>query len=198
MKYLTALLSVENEVIKIISSIGLIELNSIAKGIETADCMLKAAEVELLQTKSICPGKYIILIAGDIAAVSASVEAGIEVGGEFVVDSLLLPRVHSQVIEAINGVSQIKELYALGVLEFFSIASSIVAADTAVKTASVELIDIRLGLGIGGKAFITLTGDVSAVTEAVEAGARIAKESGMLVNKVVIPSPRRELFDRLL
>ncbi len=179
-------------------SIGLIELNSIAKGIEVADYMTKAAEVELLQTKPICPGKYIVLISGDVAAVNASVETGIEVGREFIVDNLVIPNVHYQLIDAINGVSKINELNSLGVLEFFSVATAIIAADTALKTASVDLIDIRLGLGVGGKAFITLTGDVSAVNESVEAGARIAMDSGTLVNKVVIPSPRRELFDALL
>lgn len=181
-----------------IRTIGLLELNSIARGIEVADIMIKAAEVKLLRANSICPGKYIVLISGDVGAVKASVEAGVEIGREFVVDKLVLPSVHPQLISAINGTTCINELYSLGVLEFFSIVASIVAADAAAKAAAVELIDIRLGFAIGGKAFVTLTGDVSSVKEAVEAGARVAEGAGMLVNKVVIPSPRKELFDKLL
>lgn len=181
-----------------IRTIGLLELNSIAKGIEVADSMIKAAEVKLIKANSICPGKYIVLISGDVGAVKASVEVGVDIGREFVVDKLVLPSVHPQLISAINGTTFINELNSLGVLEFFSIATSIVAADAAAKAASVELIDLRLGFAIGGKAFVTLTGDVSAVKEAVEAGARVAADTGMLVNKVVIPSPRKELFDELL
>lgn len=181
-----------------IRTIGLVELNSIARGIEVADFMLKAAEVNLLRANSICPGKYIVLIAGDVGAVKASIEVGLEIGKEYVVDSLVLPSVHPQLIKAINGTTEIYELKALGVLEFFSIATSIVAADIAAKAALVDLIEIRLGFAIGGKAFITLTGDVSSVREAIEAGARAGEESGMLVNKVVIPSPRKELFDELM
>ncbi|RKD27163.1 Carboxysome shell and ethanolamine utilization microcompartment protein CcmL/EutN [Caminicella sporogenes DSM 14501] len=181
-----------------IRTIGLVELNSIARGIETADFMLKAAEVNLLKANSICPGKYIVLVSGDVGAVKASVEVGLDIGNEYVVDSLILPSIHPQLISAINKTTDVYELRALGVLEFFSIATSIVAADTAAKSASVDLIELRLGFAIGGKSFITLTGDVSAVKEAVEAGARIGEKAGMLINKVVIPSPRGELLEELM
>ena len=50
-------------------AIGLVELNSIAKGFEVCDAMAKTAEVTVLTAKSICPGKYIVMIGGDVAAV---------------------------------------------------------------------------------------------------------------------------------
>lgn len=181
-----------------IRTIGLIELNSIGKGIESADAMIKAAEVNLLLSNSICPGKYIVLITGDVGAVKAAMEAGKEVGGSYIVDDLILPSVHPQLINAINGATQVGEVNAIGVMEFFSIATSIIAADAAAKAALVNLIEIRLGFAIGGKSFVTLSGDVSAVKEAVEAGSIIGQNNGMLVSKVVIPSPRKELFRKLL
>ncbi|NBI06141.1 BMC domain-containing protein [Senegalia massiliensis] len=181
-----------------IRTIGLIELNSIAKGIETADAMLKAAEVNLILSNSICPGKYIVLISGDVGSVKSAVEVGKNIGREYIVDELILPSVHPQLINAINGATEIGDLNAIGAMEFFSIATSIVAADAAAKAASVNLIEIRLGFAIGGKSFVTLSGDISAVNEAVEAGSSIGKENGMLINKVVIPSPRKEVFEKLL
>ncbi|MBS4537853.1 BMC domain-containing protein [Clostridium sp. D2Q-11] len=181
-----------------IRTIGLIELNSIAKGIESADAMLKAAEVNLILSNSICPGKYIVLISGDVGAVKSAVDAGRDVGKQYIVDELVLPSVHPQLINAINGVTQVGEVNAIGVMEFFSIATAIVAADSAAKAAQVNLIEIRLGFAIGGKSFVTLSGDVSAVNEAVEAGSMRGKDNGMLISKVVIPSPRKELFEKLL
>ncbi|WP_130805650.1 BMC domain-containing protein [Senegalia massiliensis] len=181
-----------------IRTIGLIELNSIAKGIETADAMLKAAEVNLILSNSICPGKYIVLISGDVGSVKSAVEVGKNIGREYIVDELILPSVHPQLINAINGATEIGDLNAIGAMEFFSIATSIVAADAAAKAASINLIEIRLGFAIGGKSFVTLSGDISAVNEAVEAGSSIGKENGMLINKVVIPSPRKEVFEKLL
>jgi microcompartment protein CcmL/EutN len=53
-------------------------------------------------------------------------------------------------------------------------------------------------MAMGGKAFVSLTGDVAAVESAVEAAARIVAEKGLLVNKVVIPHPRPELLTEMI
>jgi microcompartment protein CcmL/EutN len=187
-----------SEVEKVIQSIGFLELNSIAKGIEATDAMLKASEVSLVFAKPNCPGKYNIMISGDVAAVKSSIEAGLAVGGHHVIEHVEIPRVHPQVIKAINFSTIPEEINAVGILEYFSITASILGADSAVKAADVNLIDIRLGTGIGGKSFVVLTGDTAAVTEAVETGAKTAGESGMLISRVVIPNPRKELFESLL
>jgi microcompartment protein CcmL/EutN len=179
-------------------TIGFLELNSIARGIEAADIMLKAAEVELVLACPTCPGKYTILITGDVAAVIASVDAGEAVGGVNVVERLVIPRVHPQVIAAINHSTMPDGKNAVGVVECFSITSSIIAADSGVKAAEVTLIDVRLGTGIGGKSFVIYTGDVAAVKEAVAAGARSASENGLLLATSIIPQPRQEIFDKLL
>lgn len=181
-----------------IRTIGLLELNSIVKGIEVTDAMLKAAEVELILSNSICPGKYIVLITGDVGAVKSSIAVGEDIGRQYIVDKLLLPSIHPQLIKAINGATEPGEVNSIGAMEFFSIATSIVAADAAAKAALVNLMEIRLGFAIGGKSFVTLSGDVSAVTAAIEAGSMVGKENGMLINKIVIPSPRKELFEKLL
>lgn len=172
-----------------VRTLGLIELNSIAKGYEVVDVMLKAADVSLLKAHSICPGKFITLVSGDVGAVKSAVESGLIAGGENVVDHLVLPNLSAQIIPAITGCSMVVLEDSIAVLEFFSIASAVVAADCALKAANVNLVDLRLGFAIGGKAFVTLTGDVSGITAAAEAGARIGEETGLLVNKVVIPRP---------
>jgi microcompartment protein CcmL/EutN len=179
-------------------SIGFIELSSIAKGIEVADAVLKAAEVNLLWAQPTCPGKYSVLFSGDIAAVTSSLAAGEQIGGPLVVDSVVIPNIHADVLRAI-GMSVVPEtLNAVGVMEFFSITAAIYAADAAVKAASVELIDVRLGTGIGGKSFVILTGEVAAVAESVNCGARAKDETGLLVASVVIPNPSPELFETLI
>ena len=180
------------------NTIGFLELNSVAKGIYAADAMLKAADVQLLRANTNCPGKYNVLIAGEVAAVNAAVEAGAKFGGPNVIEQLVIPRLHPQVIQAINGTTMPEKLNAVGVLECFSITASILAADCAVKTSDVMLIDVRLGTGLGGKSFIIITGDTAAVSEAIESSAAAIKESGMLLEKVVIPNPSKEIFEALL
>lgn len=181
-----------------LKAIGMVELNSIAKAVETADAMIKAAEVNLIFSKAVCPGKFIIMVSGDVGAVNASVDAGVYNGGQFIVESIIIPNISSKVITAFSGVTNVDNVNAIGIMEFFDIASSVKAADNAVKTALVELMDIRLGISIGGKSYVVLTGDVSAVQEAIEAGIREAKEAGTLINKAIIPNPTKELFTSLL
>jgi hypothetical protein len=84
------------------------------------------------------------------------------------------------------------------VIESFSVASAIEVADAAVKSASFKLIAIHLGMAIGGKAFITLAGEVAATTEALSNEAAVVKKKGWLVEKVVIPSPRPEIISEFV
>lgn len=179
-------------------AIGLVEFNSIARGIEAADAMVKTAMVDLVIANPVCPGKYIVLVSGDVAAVQSAVKAGVNTAGQSVVDEFMLPNVHPSVFPAITATSEVTEVQSLGVIEAFTVASLIVAADTCAKAAEVELIEIRLGSGIGGKSFVTLTGDVAAVKAAIEAGSEKVAESGLLVEKVVIASPSKLLKKAVL
>jgi microcompartment protein CcmL/EutN len=180
------------------NSIGLVELTSIAAGFEVADAMLKAAGVEILLSRSICSGKYMVLVGGDVAAVTASVEAGVTAGGGTVIDTFVIPNVHPSVFPAIGGTSKVESLQALGIVEAFSVASLLEGADAAAKAANVQLIEVRLAMALGGKAFVSMTGEVAAVRAAVDAGAAIVAQKGLLVNKVVIPAPRKELLTEIV
>ena len=131
-------------------AIGFLEFNSIAKGIEAADAVIKAADVQLAFAKASCPGKYYLLFHGEVAAVQASLDAGAAIGGKHVVDHCVIPRVHPQVIQAIGMANMPEYNGAIGVMEFYSVTASIYGADAAVKAADVSLIDLRLGTGIGG------------------------------------------------
>lgn len=180
------------------NSIGLIELSSIAAGFQAADAMLKAAGVELVVARSICSGKYMVLVRGEVGGVEAAVEAGLSAGGFSVIDSFVIPNVHEAVFPALSGVSKVNELEALGIIESFSVASLIEGADAAVKSANVQLIELRLAMALGGKAFVTMTGDVAAVQTAVDAGSQVVAQRGLLVNRVVIPHPRPELLNEMI
>ena len=180
------------------NSIGLIELTSVASGFQVCDTMLKAANVELVLARSICSGKYMVMVRGEVGAVEAAVSAGVGGARFSVIDSFVIPNLHESVFPALSGTTKVETLAALGILESFSVAALIEGADAAVKAANVELIEIRLAMALGGKAFMTLTGDVAAVEAAIDAGAQIVGQKGMLVNKVVIPSPRPELLNEMI
>ena len=176
------------------SAIGVIELSSIAMGFQVTDAMLKTASVELVMSRTVCPGKFTVMVAGEVAAVEASVDAGVNIGQGYLVNDLVIPNLHPQIFPAITATNQIPDPAALGVVETFDIVSTILAADASVKAADVSLCEIRIAMAIGGKAFYSLTGDVAAVEAAVDAGKIILEGRGQIVYSVVIPRPRDELF----
>ncbi|GHS92618.1 propanediol utilization: polyhedral bodies pduT [Synergistales bacterium] len=179
-------------------SLGMIEVVSIPAGIEAGDAMLKAASVELVTAQAACAGKYIIVVSGDVAAVEASVKAGRETAAMKLIDSLVIPNIDPQVPIAINMCSEVGEIGTLGVMETFSLCAAVIAADAAVKAASVRLIEVRLGRGLGGKSFITLTGDVVAVESAVKAARELKEVAGLMSESVVIPSPHPDIVRAML
>ena len=180
------------------NAIGIVELSSIAGGYASSDAMLKAANVDMLLARSICSGKYMVMVGGDVAGVQASVEAGVAASEGAIIDSAVLSNIDPAVFPAISGATGVTDLEALGVIESFSVTSLIQAADEAVKAADVELIEIRLAMALGGKAFATLTGKVSAVQAAIDAGGALVAEKGLLVNQVVIPRPHPNLLNEMV
>lgn len=179
------------------TAIGMIELTSIARGINTTDLMLKTAFVEVVSASPVCPGKYVAIIKGDIAAVESSIRAGVELAGEYLVDSFILANVHEGIFPAITATTMPDSIGALGIMECFSLASMIISADAVLKAADVQGLELRLGSGLGGKAYFTFTGDVGAVEAGMEAGIAIARERGLLVDTEVIPSPSEKLWASL-
>jgi microcompartment protein CcmL/EutN len=179
------------------NAIGMVEFTSIARGIYAADQMVKISEVEIVTASSVCPGKYIAIVHGDVASVEDSVSIGEKVAGEFWVDSIVIPNVNPLVFPAITGATMPDRIKALGIMESFSLATMVIAADAILKSADLQPLELRLGNGLGGKAFFTFTGDVAAVETGVEAGKVIAEEKGLLVNAEVIASPSDRLISSL-
>jgi microcompartment protein CcmL/EutN len=168
-------------------AIAAVETSSIAQGAVIGDAMVKTAEVELVQACPISPGKYWVLIGGDVAPVRASYRRGLEVAADALLDSLFIPQLHAMVLPALAGTVAPEDHDALGVIETLTAASAIVAADHAAKAAAVTLRDLRLANGLGGKGVLFLSGDVSNVQAAVEAGRAEALHKGLLARSVVVP-----------
>ena len=178
-------------------AIGVIELKSIAKGIEACDTALKSAGIRLVSSHPSCPGKYEIIITGTISDVTASIDVVRSRFSANLIDTSIMGRIDQSVIVALFGTQAAAKTGSVGVIETFSAASAIKAADIAVKTAKVEIYDLRISRGMGGKGVVIMTGDVGDVTASVEAGAKYASDLGLLGNSSVIPAPHKELWEQL-
>lgn len=178
----------------------MIEFKSVAAGMTAADIMVKTSEVDIVEAQTVCPGKYIAIITGDLSAVKASVDTAMDMCGENGIDSFVLGNPDESIFPAILGTTNVTadDVNALGVIETFDAAQIIVAADNAVKTSDVRLIEIRLARGMCGKSYVTLTGEVAAVKAAVDRAKEVVSRSGMLLDTTVIARPDRKFINKIL
>jgi microcompartment protein CcmL/EutN len=179
-------------------ALALLEFDSIARGIEAGDAMAKRAPIRTLKAGTVQPGKFLVLIAGEVADVEESLAAGKEVGLDHLVDEVYLPQVHPDVVRAITGGRVGMAGEALGVIETRTVAATILAADAGRKGAEVSLLEVRLGDGLGGKGFCLFSGLVADVEAAIQYGIGALPDAGVLVREVVIPSLHGEMAANVL
>ena len=179
-------------------AIGMVEYRTVSTGVQAADIMLKTSSVDILESSVVCPGKYIVIITGDLSAVKAAVDASKTRFSAELIDSFVLGNPDEAIFSAIYGATEVKDVKALGILETFSAASIIVAADAAAKTSQVELIELRLARGMCGKSYLMLTGEVAAVTAAIEKAKASVAANGMFLESSVIANPDKRLWDTIL
>jgi microcompartment protein CcmL/EutN len=168
-------------------ALALVEFASIAAGMQAADAMVKRAPIEVIKSGTVHNGKYLVLIGGQVADVQESLAAGRQVGGTEVIDFVLLPHVHPDVVETIGGARTPQAMDALGVIETTTVAAAIHAADAGIKGASVRLVEVRLADGLGGKGIVLFSGLVADVEAAVQIGLSVLERPDLLVREVVIP-----------
>ncbi len=178
-------------------ALALVEFDSIAVGIQSADAMVKRAPIALIRTGTVQPGKFLALIGGEVADVDESLAAGRELGGAAVVGVVYLPQVHPQVVESIGGFRRPEIQDALGVIETTTVAAAIRTADAGVKGAEVKLLEIRLADGLGGKGIVLFSGLVADVEAAVEIGCGVLEGPGELVQQVIIPQLHQEIWENI-
>ena len=181
-------------------SIGAIELSSIGMGFLVQDEMLDAATVDVLIARTICSGKYFIVIGGSVSDVRTAIQTGARVSEDSVIDQLMIPNVHESVFPALGQSVVLEEDHAeaLGVIETFSGTSVLAAADAAAKAARVTLFRIHVAMALGGKGFCLMTGTIGDCRAAVSAGAAEARQRGLLVSEVVITAPDPALLSEYI
>lgn len=180
------------------SAVAVLELCSVARGIEVADSILWESDIEMLFSEPVQPGKYVMLFTGSVDDLRSAIDKGTSLAGGDLVDQLLLPQVHEQVELGLRRRGNINgQIDALGIVETTTVASAVQAADAALKQATVDLLELRIANGLGGKSYFTVTGEVSDVRASVTVGAGIASERGMLARDVVIPRPHADLVRHL-
>ncbi len=171
-------------------TLGIVESKSIAAGVQLADIMMKGADVELVRASTICSGRYIIFVTGNLSSVKTSVELARE-SKRPLAGSFIISNVSKQVITVLKRSAIVKD-GALGIIECKTVSAGVAAADCSVKRSSVDLVRMVTGQGINGKSYFILNGDIASVEEAANAAKDILGKK--LIDAVVLASPNESVL----
>jgi len=177
-------------------ALALLELDSVAGGLSALDTLVKRAAVNVLEANLVEPGKFLILFEGGVAEVKECHAVVLEQYSAQLMADMLLPMVHEAVVAGLRGKENLGAPDTLGVVEGADVATTLLAADKAMKDAAVQLCGIRVATGLAGRAYFVVSG----VQHDVEAS--VAAACGVLEDRLhrseVIPRPHNEMVAWLL
>lgn len=179
-------------------SIGALEFRSISKGIEVSNEVVKEASVEIIYFKTICPGKFLVIVTGDEGEVNAAIDYGVDISDGTLVDSFKVHAVSDPIIQAFKNKYESREVRgAIGIMETSKVCTGIKALDQALKASDIRLIKMQLAFGIGGKLVYIITGTLSSIESGLN-DAKLALNNQERANISIIPSPSEEMTKFLI
>lgn len=196
-------------------ALALIEIGGWSLGMIVLDAVEKAASVRLLQTElndrpGVCLKLYGALADTEIAVeiaretaeklqtpVIAHVIPAPQEGSRAAYETKpdFNPLIEQPTVRNPEKTMSNHEHFAIGLIETQGFTAVIEAIDTALKTASVEVM-AREKLG-GGYITVVIKGDVAAVRAAIDAGKAKAEALGKVIAAHVIPSPSQGVLSLL-
>lgn len=206
------------------NALGLVEVYSFTTALCVADVVAKTADVKIIafdRNRPISPDVpaplvMVVKFEGNVAAVRAAVEAGVEYAkaeGKYIVSHIIpnpgvgvekmaylldfnKDKFNKKLPKSFLGVdysAPTNNNQAIGLLEVSGLVAAIEGADAMLKSANVHLIHSEKRLG-GRLVTFIIRGDVDAVKAAVDAGEKRAEVLGGIYGKAVIPRPHDEII----
>lgn len=178
-------------------SIGALEFRSISKGIEVSNEVVKKANVEIIYMRTICPGKFIVIISGNEGEVNEAIDYGVLLSDKSLIDSFKVHAVNLSIIDAFKNQYGDRTVNgAVGIMETNKVCAGIKALDMSLKSSDVKLIKLHLAFGIGGKLVYFISGSLSNVEYGISEGIRTL-DANDTANVSIIRSPSDELLKHL-
>jgi microcompartment protein CcmL/EutN len=176
------------------SNLAIVEFKSIAMGIYVTDYMLKEASVSIVLATTLCPGKYLTIVEGDVSAVEKALNVANQTGMKEVYSSQAVNAIKKEVTLALSGLVRQTLSDSMAIIESQNMAKLIGAADISIETSDVEIVELRLGKGCGVNSFCIITGNLTAVEEAVKSSVSFLKDEGAMIAYRILKNPDRDIL----
>ena len=151
-------------------ALAMIEIGDVPAGLAALDALAKEAPVVVLAAGTIQGGHWLLSFAGDVEPVELAFARATLRAGRSIVDAVLLPHAEPRILPGLRDGTVLFPAPgdALGVVQTGSSPTLLRALDAALKGAAVELVELRVAEGLGGRALATLWGHQADVEAAVE------------------------------
>ncbi len=166
-------------------ALAVVEIASMARAYVVLDALVKRAQVTVLGHRELTPGKTVILFGGGEEETLEAHAAALGASATHLVDDLLLPQAHPQIWAGLDGDATPRRGDAAAIVELATVASTLLAADCALKTTDVQLLKLRLAAGIGGRGLFVLGGELADIEAAAEAGVAAVQPERRVACEVV-------------
>lgn len=155
-------------------AVAMVELDDVPAGLLSLDALAKEAAVFVIAAGTVQCGRWLTAFAGDVEPVERSFARATQVAGGALLDSVLLPYAEPRILPALRDgrARSPGSGDALGVLQTSSSPTLLRAVDAALKGAEVELLELRVAEGLGGRGLATLWGLQHDVEAAIEHATR--------------------------
>jgi microcompartment protein CcmL/EutN len=155
-------------------ALAMLEIGDVPSGFVALDALAKEAEVTVIAAGTVQCGRWLVAFAGEVEAVERSFARATSRVEAAILDSVLLPHAEPQILPALrDGTVRFPRAGdALGIVQTGSSPTLLCAVDAALKGALVELVELRVAEGLGGRGLASLWGKQHDVEAAIELARR--------------------------
>lgn len=152
-------------------SLVLLEFKNISTGFLVFDEITKNFNVDIEVSKLLCPGRYMIICSGsqgEIESLRRHIVYLKEQEEYKYITERLVSGVDADLVKKLNKTIKFPErVRSLGMLEFSNTVQAIETADFIEDESPVEVLTIKIGIGMCNKGVVLFEGDTSAVKNTV-------------------------------
>jgi microcompartment protein CcmL/EutN len=180
------------------NTICIIESSSVSVGYKAMDEMVKMSGINIFSSGIRNPGRFLLMAEADEASLKAAYDIGVEICGQWLVDSVILYNIVPEVLRTIDKLNKNVKINTLGIVEVKTMASTILCADVACKSADVEIVKLTISDQMHGAGFFAISGETSDMEAAIEASVRVACEAKVFINSSMFQNPDEKLIAEIM
>lgn len=171
----------------------LLEFKKISLGLKVINELTKNYEIEIILSKIICPGKYMILCGGELSVIEEIEKSlrDLKVLDEKYknIEIIVVTSIEKKLLEKINiKILKNEKIESLGIIETFNAIKAIEISDYIENENNVEVVLIKIGLGMNSKGLVLFKGKTSDVREVLEKLKKIKESTFIDCEEINLPT----------